>query len=976
MIIVKLIENIGMMNMKTGKLILLVTLLVLLVGVVSAVELPDETSGTTDSAMTEKVVTDTPTSNVIDSVESNDNSKITKEDKNIKSTSRSVDVSDFNTLHNALVNGSYNTVTVNVKSNIQLDEATKVNPAIKKLTINGNGKTIDGNANCQFLYISNGNVTIDNLKISNCLSREDNGGAIVNTANLSMTKCSLNNNLVSNYEYNGGAIYNTGRLTLINTTFNSNKAVGCGGAIHNDLGVVTIINSRINANRADDYGGAIYNAMGNITITSTNLDKNSVEDYGGALYNYRGRMTINNCSLNNNKAIYGKTDKYGMGGAIYNERGTLTIKASTLNNNLAGEYGGAIDNFVGTLNENNCTLNNNTATEGCGGAIFSEEAKVIVNNSILKYNTAIGEDDNGGAIFNFEGTITLTNSILEYNKAHTGAAVYTDNNYNNISRIVNCTINNNNAVNKSLTGMGAAIYNYGTLVIANSTINTNTGSDAQGGAIYTMNQLSIDGCIISNNRVNGINNLYCYGGAVYNCYGELNITNSTFNNNTAYCAKGSSSHSDYARGGAIYSEGGELNVKKCVFVNNTALEGAAIYNLYTALIQNNTFKANKAIVDGKAIIDDDKTAVIKDNINDTTSRRSSTIYTNSSFVKIIKNIFIDGINFTKTTVQAANGVIGEKLTLKATVIDMDKRKVNEGYVIFKLNGVTIKDNGKLSGSNNPLKVKVSNGAATATITADLTMRNANKLTATYIGTISYNASTSNGSKIRISQRNASIEVSSNVKTIRQGQTLTITARVYDTTGGKKSGNLVKYSDEYVYFKVNGITLKDSKGNMLKVKLVNGTATVKYTVPLGLSCVTDGKTMTPKNHTILAGFYNKNYVEDIRNTTTFQVERSNITITIANATVNTKTHKLSLTATIRDYLGNVVSGPNKCVIKINGVSLKNGTQAMYYYSNNGILKIRDITIPSYNNYKTIEIVTQDRLAYKSQRNTTTTIKVVK
>ena len=38
--------------------------------------------------------------------------------------------------------------------------------------------------------------------------------------------------------------------------------------------------------------------------------------------------------------------------------------------------------------------------------------------------------------------------------------------------------------------------------------------------------------------------------------------------------------------------------------------------------------------------------------------------------------------------------------------------------------------------------------------------------------------------------------------------------------------------------------------MLKVKIVNGTATTKYTIPLGLSGVTDGKTMTPKNHQYL------------------------------------------------------------------------------------------------------------------------------
>ena len=314
------------------------------------------------------------------------------------------------------------------------------------------------------------------------------------------------------------------------------------------------------------------------------------------------------------------------------------------------------------------------------------------------------------------------------------------------------------------------------------------------------------------------------------------------------------------------------------------------------------------------------------------------------------------------------------MTLTAQVTYSNNKAVTNGYVIFKLNGITIKDNGKLTGSNNPLKVYVNNGVASTTVTADLNMRYAQNLTAVYSGSSTYNASRSNNAKAQISQRNASIVVNSNVKTIKQGQTLTITARVYDTTGGKRSTSLIPYEDEFVYFKVNGITLKDSKGNMQKVKVVNGTATIKYTIPLGLSGVTDGKTFNVKNHTILAGYYNKNYQAEVRNTSTFQVERSNITITIANATVNNKTHKLSLTATIKDYLGNIVAGPNKCVIKINGISLKNGTQAMYYYSTKGILNIKDINIPAYNNYKTIEIVTQDRLAYKSQRNTTTVIKV--
>ena len=329
---------------------------------------------------------------------------------------------------------------------------------------------------------------------------------------------------------------------------------------------------------------------------------------------------------------------------------------------------------------------------------------------------------------------------------------------------------------------------------------------------------------------------------------------------------------------------------------------------------------------------------------------------------------------TKTTVNPAIGVIGEKLTIKATVTDTNGNNVNEGNLIFKVNGVTIKDNGKLTGSNNPLKIKVINGVATATIIPDINMTNAKNITAYYVGTTIYNASTSSPASMNISKRNATIEVTTNKKIIKQGQVLTITAKIYDTTNGKKTNNITQYQDEYVYFKVNGITLKDSNGEMLKVKIINGTATVNYTIPLGISCLTDMQTLTPKNHTIQVGLYNKNYQNIMTKTPTFQVERSNITINLANATINNKTHTLSLKITIKDYLGNVVAGPNKCIIKVNGVTLKNGTNVQYYYTTDGVLNLKNIRVPQSKNYTSIEVITQDRLAYNSQRNTTKVIKI--
>ncbi|AWX33168.1 Ig-like domain repeat protein [Methanosphaera sp. BMS] len=411
------------------------------------------------------------------------------------------------------------------------------------------------------------------------------------------------------------------------------------------------------------------------------------------------------------------------------------------------------------------------------------------------------------------------------------------------------------------------------------------------------------------------------------------------------------------------------NTQVTITVTLTDADGNKLANQQVTLNING--KTVTAKTNNNGIVTQNYTPTKVETQNITATYTGDSRYNNST--KTIKITVKNKIK-TQTTVNPVIGVIGEKLTIKATVTDTNGGKVNEGNLIFKVNGVTIKDNGKLTGSNNPLKIKVVKGVATATIIPDINMTNAKNITAYYVGTTIYNASTSSPASINISKRNATIEVTTNKKIIKQGQVLTITAKIYDTTNGKKTSNITRYQDEYVYFKINGITLKDANGEMLKVKIVNGTATVNYTIPLGISCVTDMQTLTPKNHTIQVGLYNKNYQNIMTKTPTFQVERSNITINLANATINNRTHTLSMKITIKDYLGNVVAGPNKCIIKVNGVTLKNGTNVQYYYTTDGVLDLKNIPVPQSKNYANIEVITQDRLAYNSQRNTTKVIKI--
>ena len=144
--------------MKVRKVILFLLLTLLFIGLSYAAEVSNDTENHAYS--TDKIVqSDNTNINEANNVmidEKNVKNEIIKQDNNktVKTaSSRTYTVNDFDTLHAALTSSTYNTVTLNIKSNIVLKNNTALNEAIKKVTINGNGKTISGNKTYQFLEI-------------------------------------------------------------------------------------------------------------------------------------------------------------------------------------------------------------------------------------------------------------------------------------------------------------------------------------------------------------------------------------------------------------------------------------------------------------------------------------------------------------------------------------------------------------------------------------------------------------------------------------------------------------------------------------------------------------------------------------------------------------------------------------------------------------------------------------------------------
>ncbi len=239
-----------------------------------------------------------------------------------------------------------------------------------KVTIEGNGKTINGQKQYQ-IFTVNGELILKNLNLINGKS-DYYGGAISNYGKLTIINCTFTqNNANGDYGY-GGAIYaeNGATVNINNTQFNQNTATGTyegyGGAIYaNAYSTVNINNTTFTQNNADD-GGAIYaNQYSTVNINNTTFTQNNADD-GGAIYASSGStVNINNTTFTQNNA----NGDYGYGGAICNY-GTVIIMGSELTDNTA-KYGGAIYNQADTLTLVDSKLQND------GLSIFSGYLDVV-----------------------------------------------------------------------------------------------------------------------------------------------------------------------------------------------------------------------------------------------------------------------------------------------------------------------------------------------------------------------------------------------------------------------------------------------------------------------------------------------------------------------------------------------------------------------------------------------------------------------
>ena len=596
-------------------------------------------------------------------------------------------IENFTDLQNAigLVTG---TLTLNQNVVMTDDEAANfVNGVIinKNIRIDGKGHIIDAKNLGRIFEIDGGfAVTLTNATLSN--GKADNGGAIYNFGNLDLVHV----NFVNNTAKYGGAIMNYAYgLVLDDSTFTNNTAK-IGGAIYNSADCFVVGNSTFANNTATSNGGVIFNYGIGFVVGNSTFVNNSAADGAGAILNGGRGFVVGNSTFVNNTA----TSK---GGAIYNYGIGFVVGNSTFANNTA-EDAGAVYNEGDNSVVGNSTFVNNTATS-IGGAIINN-GKLVVDNSAFEDNAA---NYYGGAIFNrddlqvtnsaFDGNDILVRNIRAMdNVDHGGAAIYNwKNGKLDISKS-NFTNNIKNYKNGNL--LVGAVATIGDATISDSYFVNNSGR--WGGALSVMggesssatNFIDIDGTKF-------VNNSALYGGAMFVWGSNYSISNSVFDNNSAF-GKGNMTPNNNNGGALVVTQG------------NIPISGTII---------NSNFTNNKAQYGGAAWINEGTVDISNSNfINNTATVEAGAIGFEPAYTKITATVY--GTNFINNTAGVDGGAIYSNGDLRISDSDFDNNKAQKADIIYSnINGL-LSINGNNYSNYTENKAPIINLAGIETISSD------------------------------------------------------------------------------------------------------------------------------------------------------------------------------------------------------------------------------------------------------------------
>ncbi len=387
-----------------------------------------------------------------------------------------------------------------------------------------------------------------------------------------------NANLSPYDDYGGGMFVRDSGITLRHCTFLQNVA--------GELPTASVIDGDGTTAHAPTGGaGLAIDADFYVLIEECRFIENVTDGNGGGLYANAGdyvSIELSGCQFDRND---------GGGAVLWASSGTASIRNCEFNGNT-GSYGGGAAIAATSTRINDSIFRNNSAAVYGGGLYLFQGIGAQIRDSLFDSNAA--QYAGGGAHLEVAGATILERVRFEQNDAvyGKGGGLVLSRSYRAGSLVSECSFTSNNADTN-----GGAIYTKGNYTIVQSYFAVNTAS--QGGAVYRAgDQLEVLDTTFENNQ--GV-----VGGAiVLSGYGSSRLNRCRFTSN------------DAAVGGAVFNHGAAqqydefTDVSHCLFSYNTAIQGGAYSQTGgLARIQHCTVTANRAeglggglILSGESVI--------------------------------------------------------------------------------------------------------------------------------------------------------------------------------------------------------------------------------------------------------------------------------------------------------------------------------------------------------------------------------------
>lgn len=250
----------------------------------------------------------------------------------------------------------------------------------------------------------------------------------------------------------------------------------------------------------------LYNGQAVLDVTISGLTvTGGTAGVGGGIVDFGENLVLDGVTITGNNAS-------ADGGGLWADGQTgntltLTIRNSEISGNTAELDGGGI--YVGTpggpvLIQNTVISGNDALGDGGGIFFYAPYTDTAIENSTISGNTAFG----GGGIFFYDtdgGIHTIRGTTISGNTAEVGGGLFIYQ-LDDPLIIENSTISGNQAIGGEGPGRGGGVYLYslygGSLTIRHSTVAGNSATDAGGGLFTLAGPVNVEHTIVGDNTAN------------------------------------------------------------------------------------------------------------------------------------------------------------------------------------------------------------------------------------------------------------------------------------------------------------------------------------------------------------------------------------------------------------------------------------------------------------------------------------------